>query len=103
VIFPTNWGANWGAKLFKSSHLIVFNIFLDIIGGAVRLSSPSISPSPFNLACEFGDKPVRPVADTLITFLPGNKYNFQSNYKKFNFQGIFETRFETRVFLLKMV
>jgi hypothetical protein len=31
VIFPTNWGANWGAKLFKSSHLIVFNIFLDIM------------------------------------------------------------------------
>jgi len=38
------------------------------------------------------------MADSLITFLAGNKYKFQSNCKKFNFQGVFETRFETRVF-----
>jgi hypothetical protein len=35
----------------------------------------------------------------LITFLAGNRYKFQSNCKKFNFQGVFETRFETHIFL----
>ena len=30
----------------------------ELLQGAVRLISPSICPLPFNLACEFGDKPV---------------------------------------------